>query len=193
MQAQDPAGAGPVIRILRRATRDLHERIEARFDAVGELADPARRPAAIGRYAALYGAARDGLSGLAGFRELDLPRRSLAVPQSPAPEGKAKAGPAFPAPKNHAEALGLLYVVEGSRLGGRIILRRLKSLGAEVGELSFLDPYGAETGSMWKSLVSVIEREGARGPDHLESICRGALRGFAFAERVLCGDAVEPA
>jgi len=190
MQAKEPDRAGPVIDALRRTTRDLHERLEARFDAVGELADPARRAAAVGRYAALYGATRDGLSGLARFRELDLPRRSLAVPGTPASEVAASAS--FPAPRNLAEALGLLYVVEGSRLGGRIILRRLKALGVEVGELSFLDPYGADTGSMWKSLVSVIEREGARGPEYLESICRGAVSGFAFAERVLCGDAVEP-
>jgi hypothetical protein len=37
-------------------------------------------------------------------------------------------------------------------------------------------------------LLAVVEREGSRGPTYLESICRGAIRGFLHAERVLCGD-----
>lgn len=45
---------------------------------------------------------------------------------------------------NRAEALGFLYVIEGSTLGGRLILRELAAGGAEITGLSFLDPFGAE-------------------------------------------------
>ena len=53
-------------------------------------------------------------------------------------------------------ALGYMYVVEGSRLGGRVILKHLeRTLGytAEYGA-SYLAGHGAETGRKWKSFLS---------------------------------------
>src|SRR5690606_5780191 len=49
--------AAPVLTCLREATGDLHRRLEARFDAVGELADPKRKPGAVARYKAFYASA----------------------------------------------------------------------------------------------------------------------------------------
>lgn len=188
MQLDVRTSAAPVLTCLREATGDLHRRLEARFDAVGELADPKRKPGAIARYKAFYASAHAALApSLAEMEGLDFSFRvrSWRSIQSPAPVAQV---PDFPAPANPSEALGSCYVVEGSTLGGRIILRELDRMGAADPELAFLDPYGSAAGSMWRSLLAVLERDGARGPAHLQSLCRGAVRGFAHAERVLCGD-----
>lgn len=182
-------GPMPVMTCLRQATGELHQRLEERFDAVAELADPSRRPATIGRYAALYSSAHAMLAAILQRVEgLDFLQRARPWRPLRAFSARADDPPAFPVPGDLCEALGSFYVVEGSTLGGRIILRELRARGVTEPELSFLDPYGAATGQMWRSLLEVLEREGSRGPGCLESMCRGATRGFLHAERVLCGE-----
>lgn len=176
----------PVLRSLREATGDLHQRLEQRFDAVSELADPSKRPATIARYDAFYSSAHASLSPtLESVEGLDFPTRSRAW-QSARPRLAGEQS-VFPQPADECEALGLCYVVEGSTLGGRLILRQLRARGIADPDLLFLDPYGQAGGPMWRSLLAVLEREGSRGPAHLDSMCRGAVRGFAHAERTLCG------
>jgi heme oxygenase len=97
--------------------------------------------------------------------------------------------PTFPAPESQAEALGMLYVLEGSTLGGRLILRTLKDRGVDDPRLAFLDPYGPETGVRWRSFQSVLARETSHDEKLVAQACGGALSGFWHAERVLCGDA----
>lgn len=182
-------GTPPVLTSLRQVTGELHRRLEQRFDAVADLADPARRPATIGRYTALYSSAQATLAAvLEGVEGLDFLQRSRLWqsfrPRCPAAETSS----VLPEPADRCEALGSFYVVEGSTLGGRLILRELRTRGVSDPELSFLDPYGSASGRMWRSLLAILEREGARGPTCLESMCRGATRGFLHAERILCGE-----
>lgn len=179
----------PVLTSLRQATSMLHRRLEQRFDAVAELADPSRRPAIIGRYAALHSSAHATLAPVLDSVEgLDFLHRSRRWQSLQPLTHDAGPSPVFPEPADRCEALGFLYVVEGSTLGGRIILRELQTRGVTDPELAFLDPYGSSSGLMWRSLLAVLEREGSRGPTYLESMCHGAIRGFIHAERILCGD-----
>jgi heme oxygenase (biliverdin-IX-beta and delta-forming) len=60
--------------------------------------------------------------------------------------GKSPVNPVFPAIGTKAEALGALYVLEGSTLGGRKILQALRSQGVSTDGLHFLDPYGKDAG-----------------------------------------------
>lgn len=181
--------AAPVLSRLRQATGDLHQRLERRFDAVAELADPARRQTTIARYAAFYTSAYAALAApLEHLEGLDLAERSRTWQPGRSLSPCAGSSPAFPAPTNASEALGSLYVVEGSALGGRLILRELRARRVPDADVSFLDPHGPAGGSMWRSLLAILEREGSRSPAHLESMCRGAIRGFAHAERILCGE-----
>ncbi len=59
--------------------------------------------------------------------------------------------PDFPAPTGQAEALGMLYVLEGSTLGGRFITGALAARGVIDPGLAFLDPYRDQTGVRWRS------------------------------------------
>jgi len=80
---------------------------------------------------------------------------------------------ALPALTTEAEALGCLYVVEGSTLGGQVITRRLL---AENG-VAFFNGYGAETGPRWKAFGAWLE-ERASQLDQDDAIIEGANETF---------------
>ena len=170
---------------LRAATRDMHERLDRRMDAIERLADPVLREELLARYAAFHlpadAALAPHLDSVAG---LDFGERSRAPLLTDANDD---GHPCFPRPGSRGEALGMLYVLEGSTLGGRFILRELTRRGVDDPRLSFLDPYGAETGRRWRGFLDVLERETADDPGSVDAAEVGAVRGFAHAERILCG------
>lgn len=53
-------------------------------------------------------------------------------------------------------AMGILYVIEGSSLGGRVILKNIaKNLDhTETSGAAYFSGYGTETGSRWKAFLS---------------------------------------
>ena len=55
-------------------------------------------------------------------------------------------------------ALGILYVVEGSSLGGRFILKNLETIdGLTEGRgVSYFGGYGNKTGSYWKTFLHLL-------------------------------------
>jgi heme oxygenase (biliverdin-IX-beta and delta-forming) len=55
-----------------------------------------------------------------------------------------------------AFALGIMYTVEGSSLGGRVILKNINAaLGHDAQNgAQYFSGYGGQTGSMWKSFLS---------------------------------------
>jgi len=75
-------------------------------------------------------------------------------------------------------AVGILYVVEGSSLGGRFILKNLQSaLGYEENGVSYFNGYGNKTGSSWKNFLNILtEYEEENG--NSDEIIAGA--DFAF-------------
>jgi heme oxygenase len=170
---------------LRSATRHAHQHLEDRFDAVERLADPATRAATVAAYAQLYRSADAGLAPLlATVDGLDYAQRRRVVPDVALPSIAIP----YPAPASVAEALGLLYVIEGSIMGGRLILRELDARGIREPGLAFLDPYGSSSGSLWRGFLAVLDRETVTAHE-LSDAERGAMRGFEHAELTLCGEA----
>lgn len=57
-----------------------------------------------------------------------------------------------------AFALGIVYVIEGSSLGGRVIYKHIhKQLGYDNNSgASYFAGYGDETGSLWKNFISTL-------------------------------------
>lgn len=54
-------------------------------------------------------------------------------------------------------AMGILYVVEGSSLGGRFILKNLQSvLGYDENGVAYFNGYGNKTGSSWKNFLNIL-------------------------------------
>lgn len=72
-------------------------------------------------------------------------------------------------------ALGSLYVMEGSTLGGQVIVRGLAGTG--WGErLSYFNPYGAGTGSMWSAFKAMVSKKSGEAAD--PKIMAGATATF---------------
>lgn len=70
----------------------------------------------------------------------------------------------LPEIKNHLQAFGALYVIEGSTLGGKIISKIMSkqlNLADEKG-LSFFISYGDETEKMWEDFKVVLDLQ----PEH---------------------------
>ncbi len=107
----------------------------------------------------------------------------LAVLQRPT----LAAAPPPPA-NNQAEAWGVRYVLEGSALGGRMLLQQAAAIGltATYGA-SYFAGEGAETGRHWTRFLA--ELDAAATETSTPGIIRGAVGGFgalqAFAQGVL--------
>lgn len=56
---------------------------------------------------------------------------------------------------NAAEAMGALYVLEGSIMGGPYIVQMLRKYGMETG-FSFFSGYGEDTGRMWAAFTTAL-------------------------------------
>ncbi|MNJ94000.1 Heme oxygenase [compost metagenome] len=59
---------------------------------------------------------------------------------------------------NTVEALGALYVMEGSIMGGPIIVKMLEKFGITKG-VSFFSGYGEATGQMWGKFTAVLNAQ----------------------------------
>lgn len=94
----------------------------------------------------------------------------------------------LPPHSSFAEAVGSLYVLEGSTLGGQYISRHYQAklgLRAESG-LSFHSGYGAETGARWQSFCASLENIFRAYPQSKEEILDAACAAFAAVEKILC-------
>ena len=154
---------------------------------IRRLADPNTRADLLKRYTALHVPVDAALSDeLGNIPHLAFEQRSRAhlLRRFAGPDPL----PAFPHPHSRAEALGMLYVLEGSTLGGRLILRTLAAKGVSDPDLAFLDPYGSESGARWREFLAVLENETGGDAGRIGDAEKGAVRGFEHAEAVLCGE-----
>ncbi|TXF75115.1 biliverdin-producing heme oxygenase [Chryseobacterium sp.] len=79
--------------------------------------------------------------------------------------------------KNEAQAIGVLYVMEGSTLGGNVIAKQLAKLPqfAQV-QFNYFGVYKDQTGSRWKEFKTVLDSEfTADYPHVLEGVQKAYL------------------
>lgn len=76
-------------------------------------------------------------------------------------------------------ALGILYVVEGSSLGGRFILKNIETIkGLDEGKgVLYFTGYGNKTGSHWKSFLNALT-EYQEENNCEDEIIKGAIYAF---------------
>lgn len=70
----------------------------------------------------------------------------------------------IPEIKNALQAFGALYVMEGSIMGGSIIVKMLEKSGVTKG-ISFFSGYGEATPQMWAAFTSVLNQHGVTEPE----------------------------
>ena len=194
---------------LRLTTRSEHERIERilRLD----------QPMSLERYGAI-------LCGFDAFLRAWEPRIHAALPERLQPWFRARRRGGFasadvewlravanvaPVPMtaglaatlplgDPAEAMGSLYVIEGSALGGRVIAPQLKRLlGLDQGcGASYFHGFGGETGAMWANFRAQAALEIGGSSRDTVSACQSAKRTFAALIELfapLAAKEIEPA
>jgi heme oxygenase len=172
------ADDGDVLRRLRTDTAPEHEAVEQVLDLLDPDLTPARLATVLSRMHAFWLSAEAGLdrwaaaapTAAADVQWVDR-RRAHRFAADLAALGSAPAAPVGvpdlpPVPDTDA-ALGRLYVLEGSTLGGVFIDRHLATLPqlAGTGPLRAFSPYGERTGAMWHAYRSATRAHVAAGGD----------------------------
>jgi len=81
--------------------------------------------------------------------------------------------------QNEHEALGALYVIEGSTLGGNVIAKQLsKTEGFNNVTFNFFGCYQENTGLMWKNFKEVIDSEIEE--ENYDEVLSGAKKLYQF-------------
>ena len=162
-----------VLAVLRSSTAAEHERVEETLGLMDPQLTRERLAAVLTLVHGFWLAAEEGLDAWAR-REPDTAealawdrrRRAALFAADLATLGhgtEAPARPELPPVEDTDSALGRMYVLEGSTLGGTFIDRHLATLPELSGgvRLRAFSPYGAETGAMWHAF-----RRAVRGHVH---------------------------
>ena len=182
---------------LRSATAKAHLRLEQELDL---LTPPLLKPRfawLLRRFLGFHLAWEQAMAAAPGFSELiaqrsrlDHLRRDLAALGVSGAEIEAtpRCAAAAGLARTPEAALGSLYVMEGSTLGGQVIGRALADTPWRPADgLTYFNPYGERTGAMWrafKTAATQICRPGAEA-----AVEAGAVRTFELLTRWL----MEPA
>ncbi|MGY1725208.1 biliverdin-producing heme oxygenase [Blastococcus sp. SYSU DS0533] len=170
-----PRSDDDVLHALRTGTAGEHQLVEDTLDLLDPALDRQRLAHVLGLLHGFWTAAERGLDEWAtrhpadaatvdwdrrrraGLFAVDLATLGATVPG---------AAPELPAVTGTDEALGRLYVLEGSTLGGTFIDRHLATLPRLAGvHLRAFSPYGADTGAMWAAYRRVARAHVAAGGD----------------------------
>ena len=188
-------GTGGLPERLRAQTAWWHEKVEAAADIPGRVHTRADYVDLLSRLAALHIGLEAQLSAKvwdrawvgvgvdiaahcrAGLVIADL--ESLGVPP-----GAAMVQPPFP---GFGEALGCLYVLEGSALGGRIVARMVC---AAIGEVPTAFLTGRGRGQQWPAVRRALRCFQTKGGDG-DAVVAGAVSTFAVFARHLAAPGLQ--
>jgi heme oxygenase len=175
--------AGATLAHLRRVTRPAHDRLEGALGLTDDLDIDSYRKV-LGRFYGFWVGWQPQVAVLLQDEALLQPRRRLhllaadlaALGVSPQARDALPVCPLVPL-RDGVEALGSVYVLEGSSLGGRVIERNVERCLASTGGKSctYFRGYGAETGAMWRALLLRLDAVPAA---HIERVGRGAVATF---------------
>lgn len=162
---------------LRAATSEAHERLDARFSTF-DLADPAGYGAFLLAQAGAFFPMEDALQAAGVSRVIDdWPARRRSEPLRADLDALGLSDPesvAVPSLRSEADILGALYVLEGSRLGGAMLVRTVP----DGLPRSFLTPGNP---AAWRAFVTVLDQR-LSSPADLDAAAATASAVFeAFA------------
>lgn len=186
---------GHLLAALRTATAAAHARVETALNLLAPDLTADRLRDALTRLHGFWVSAEQALDSWAAREpsaaaRLDWARRHRAALFAADVAGLGGPSeprtPSLPAVIGTDDAVGLMYVLEGSALGGRYIDRRLAALPALSGvRLRAFSPYGEDTGRMWRSFRAAAEGVAADGDQ--QRVVSAALGTFtalaAWCER----------
>lgn len=161
--------------MLRSGTAAEHANLERSLDLLDPELDRTRLTEVLARMHGFWRSAEAGLDAWATRFPVDARnvawarrRRAALFASDLASLGApgAAVGPELLHPAGTDEAMGRLYVLEGSTLGGAFIDRHLATVPQLSGlRLRAFSPYGAETGAMWHGFRRAARERVAAGGD----------------------------
>ncbi|WP_185961438.1 biliverdin-producing heme oxygenase [Telmatospirillum sp. J64-1] len=94
--------------------------------------------------------------------------------------------PHLPVFRSREEALGSLYVLEGSTLGGRFITRHVRARfgWSEEQGMAYFHSHGAQVGAMWQDFRRILSAHSSPAAD--DAITGMAVATFIALHRWLC-------
>lgn len=178
---------------LRRETAEAHAELEGALDLLGRVADRQGFVRVLERFLGFHIIWERAIRERPILRSFYEPRcrlphlrRDLAAlgltnaEQAALPECAAAAALI----EGEAEAVGSIYVMEGSTLGGQVIGRALAGAGwVPPGGLTYFDPYPGRTGEMWRRFGAWAEA--CTAADQHAAAAAGANRTFGLLQRWL--------
>jgi heme oxygenase len=164
-----------VLHLLRTGTAAAHEAVERTLGLLDPDLNRSRLTDVLTRMHGFWHAAEAGIDDWADRFPDDAESVTWSVRRRTAlfaadlrtlGAAPAETGPVLPRANDTDDALGRLYVLEGSTLGGTFIDRHLAGLPSLGGvRLRAFSPYGAETGAMWHAFRRVTRARVAAGGD----------------------------
>lgn len=164
-----------VLRLLRTGTAAEHEDVERTLDLLAPSLDRHRLARVLDAMHGFWRAAETGLDEWAlrcpdDAERVEWPRRRRASLFAADLRGLGSPAsdrfPALPPVPGTDEALGRMYVLEGSTLGGVFIDRHLAGLPELAGvTIRAFSPYGSETGAMWAAFRRTTRLRVTEGGD----------------------------
>jgi len=165
-------------------TRPAHDRLEGASGLLDETLDRDAYQAVLERFYGFWRGWQPHVATMLQDRALSEPRRRLhmlaadllVMGASARALGQLPVCP-VPALRDAAGALGSLYVMEGSTLGGSVIRRHVeRRLGFDGRSgCAYFAGYGADTGMMWRSFLARLDLAPA---GDAERIAHGATATF---------------
>jgi len=192
--ADAPAAAGGEAGLLRRRLREgvaeAHVELERALDLLGRVSDGQRFAEVLERFLGFHIVWERAIRRHPAIRSFHEPRSRLphlrrdlaALGRTNAEQAALPACAAADAlAESPAAAVGSLYVMEGSTLGGQVIGRALTGASwAPPGGLAYFNPYAGRTGEMWRAFGDWAE---AIVPEpEREHAVAGARRTFAVLQ-----------
>lgn len=164
------------VQALRDATQALH----ARLDSQLPLARPADAAQSLHHYHGHLCVLHGWLQDLAPVLErCGWGREQIAALRADLADAGLAGDPpgqAVPPMDGVASAWGVAYVVEGSRLGGRVLHQRLRRAGVTA-PLRYLEGLGPATGVHWQGFLRAL-RAALVQPADVAAACAGACWAF---------------
>lgn len=194
------SGENSLLDSIRKGTETLHERLENNFDLFARARDVSSYAEVLRRFRAFYAAIEPRLLAIADPRleEFRISERLKAKTLDADLAAISDVGETFalsdenvPAVKSFTDALGILYVLEGSTLGGQVITRHFQKTLPELSPargLAFFNGYGTRTRERWMEFMGLLNARGsALSEDERSEVAQSARATFQAMESVLCG------
>jgi heme oxygenase len=193
-QAAMVAAGLPLSARLKKSVAGIHDEIEAMASMPGGILSLSDYASCLARFYAVFAPVEECLATFDDWPEwgIDLAShlRTPALRKDLSALGFDHAGlPRLVTPKmaDFAAALGGLYVLEGSALGGKVILRALEArLGTQIaGAASFFGATGRTGALTWPAFKAGLDRFGEGRPAAQARTLAGAMAVFRHFAQAL--------